>query len=71
MSQVRLLNEYKAAVLAERAAWSQLLGRLPGQPLFDMRLWLDWRRSAMQSDLASRELNRCAMAVAEPAGRKG
>ena len=58
---VNSLDDYKAAVDAERAAWLALRGHLPGSPDFDSTLWQQWQAAVQLADGArSQMLSRTA-----------
>ena len=51
-----LSRDYMQALEAERAAWLDLRGALPGEPEFDRRAWDAWRAAVEERDLATRLL---------------
>lgn len=50
MNRKERLNDYVAAIDAEKAAWRAVEGRLPGTVTFRIDLWLRWRATARWRD---------------------
>ena len=64
-----LAQEFRAAVEAEKAAWANLRGHLPGSPEFDPALWAEWQRAVQLADVARQQARQTPAASGRGAGR--
>jgi hypothetical protein len=56
MDRDRLMNEYDAAVHAEREAWLKVRGKHLGTALHDATLWREWVAAAERMQQLSSQL---------------
>src|SRR5690349_9340732 len=63
------MEEYAAAMAAERNAWEAVRARLPGSPDFNHELWRRWRVAVSAADEAAARAKRAV--VSEPVKQKG